>query len=76
MLPLQLSSLYVQRLQPMGSRTVVRHAEVTAFCNYGFPSKLITSNLQNPYVEGDNHLLLPMQVVKILLKLVDEGCAE
>lgn len=36
----------------------------------GFP-ELITSYLQNPTVEGDNQML-PMQVVKILLKLVKD----
>jgi acyl-CoA oxidase len=36
----------------------------------GFP-ELITSYLQNPTVEGDN-AMLPMQVVKILLKLVKD----
>mmetsp|Transcript_19108 Transcript_19108/g.29004 ORF Transcript_19108/g.29004 Transcript_19108/m.29004 type:complete len:795 (-) Transcript_19108:108-2492(-) len=36
----------------------------------GFP-ELITSYLQNPTVEGDNQML-PMQVVKVLLKLVKD----
>lgn len=36
----------------------------------GFP-ELITSYLQNPTVEGDNQML-PMQVVKVLLKLVND----
>jgi acyl-CoA oxidase len=36
----------------------------------GFP-EMITSYLQNPTVEGDNQML-PMQVVKILLKLVKD----
>jgi acyl-CoA oxidase len=37
----------------------------------GFP-EMITSYLQNPTVEGDNQML-PMQVVKILLKLVKDA---
>lgn len=36
----------------------------------GFP-ELITTYLQNPTVEGDNQML-PMQVVKVLLKLVKD----
>ena len=36
----------------------------------GFP-EMITSYLQNPTVEGDNQML-PMQVVKVLLKLVKD----
>eukprot|EP00553_Chaetoceros_curvisetus_P012295 CAMPEP_0204638480 /NCGR_PEP_ID=MMETSP0717-20131115/39610_1 /ASSEMBLY_ACC=CAM_ASM_000666 /TAXON_ID=230516 /ORGANISM="Chaetoceros curvisetus" /LENGTH=397 /DNA_ID=CAMNT_0051658269 /DNA_START=34 /DNA_END=1227 /DNA_ORIENTATION=- len=40
----------------------------------GFP-ELITSYLQNPTVEGDNQML-PMQVVKILLKLVKDVQAD
>lgn len=40
----------------------------------GLP-ELITSYLQNPTVEGDNHML-PQQVIKVLLKLVQAVVAQ